>query len=51
MVCKERADEIKLPLEQLYRDSGVLYFQILAEILPPFSATHFITSDDVNKRG
>lgn len=52
MVCKERADEIKLSLEQLYRDGSVLCFQILAEILfPAFSAIHIITSDDVNKYG
>lgn len=51
MACKEKADAIKLSLEQLMGMAVFYVFKTGRNITLPFSVVNIITSDDVNKYG
>jgi len=51
MACKEKADAIKLSLEQLMGMAVFYVFKTGRNIILPFSVVNIITSDDVNKYG
>lgn len=51
IVCEERADEIKLSLEQLMGMAVFYVFKTDRNIILPLAVVNIITSDDVNKYG